>query len=127
VLEGVAFGLRDGLDLMVEAGVPRPESVRVSGGGSRSQLWLQIIADVLETRIDRVATEEGAAFGAGILALVGVGEFSTGVDATEALVRVEPSARPSEVSGSYRDLHTSFRALYPALRSTFHALSRQVS
>ena len=127
VLEGVAFGLRDGLDLMVEAGVPRPQSVRVSGGGSRSQLWLQIIADVLETRIDRVATEEGAAFGAGILALVGVGEFSSGVDATEALVRVEPSVRPSELSGSYRDLHTSYRALYPALRSTFHALSRQVS
>lgn len=127
VLEGVAFGLRDGLDLMVEAGVPRPQSVRVSGGGSRSQLWLQIIADVLEARIDRVATEEGAAFGAGILALVGVGEFSTGEDATEALVRVEPSARPSELSGSYRDFHTSYRALYPALRSTFHALSRQVS
>src|SRR5207248_3913974 len=66
VLEGVAFGLRDCLDLIAELG-ERPALGRVSGGGARSDLWLQIVASVLELPLERVAVDEGAAFGAAIL------------------------------------------------------------
>ena len=59
MLEGVAFGLRDGLDLMVAAGMPRPAQIRASGGGTRSPLWRQILADVLEAEIATVNTTEG--------------------------------------------------------------------
>ena len=64
VLEGVAFGLRDGLDLMIEAGTPAPDQIRASGGGTASPLWRQILADVLGAEIATVSTSEGAAYGA---------------------------------------------------------------
>ncbi len=66
VLEGVAFGLRDSLDLIYNLG-GQPKLGRVSGGGARSELWTQIIASVLELPLERVAVDEGAAFGAAIL------------------------------------------------------------
>ena len=78
VLEGVAFGLRDGLDLMTAAGMPAPAQIRASGGGTASALWRQILADVLEAEIATVSTTEGAAYGAGLLAAVGAGWFPSG-------------------------------------------------
>ena len=65
VLEGVAFGLRDGLDQMIAAGMPAPDQVRASGGGTASPLWRQILADVLRAEVATVSTTEGAAYGAG--------------------------------------------------------------
>jgi xylulokinase len=115
VLEGVAFGLRDGLDVMVEAGTSRPASIRASGGGIKSDLWRQILADVLEAEIQTVATEEGAAYGAGMLALVGVGAFDSVDSATAELVRVTPVAEPSGNGDVYRAAHERYRLLYPAL------------
>ena len=76
VLEGVAFGLRDGLDLMVDAGVPAPSEIRASGGGIASPVWRQILADVLDAEIATVRTTEGAAYGAAMLAAVGAGWFA---------------------------------------------------
>ena len=76
VLEGVAFGLRDGLDQMVAAGMPRPTQIRASGGGLASPTWRQILADVLDAQLVTPSTTEGAAFGAATLAAVGVGWFS---------------------------------------------------
>src|SRR4051794_25512320 len=92
VLEGVAFGLRDGLDLMIDAGVPAPSQIRASGGGTASALWRQILADVLGAEIATVSTTEGAAYGAGLLAAVGAGWFPTVDAATAALIRVTPTA-----------------------------------
>ena len=80
VLEGVAFGLRDGLDLMVAAGMAPPAQIRASGGGIASPLWRQILADVLGAEIATVTTTEGAAYGAALLASVGAGWFPS-VDA----------------------------------------------
>jgi xylulokinase len=118
VLEGVAFGLRDGLDLMVEAGVPRPTIVRASGGGVRSGLWRQILADVLEAEIALVGTEEGAAYGAALLAATGAGIFDT-VDDAAGVARVTPGAEPSAETGTYGAAHRRYRELYPALRPLF--------
>jgi xylulokinase len=122
VLEGVAFGLRDGLDLMVAAGVPKPSSIRASGGGTRSELWRQVLADVLEADIETVATEEGAAFGAGILASVGAGHFDDAAGAVASVVDARTAARPSADVATYFEAHARYHDLYPALRPTFHSM-----
>lgn len=120
VLEGVAFGLRDGLDLMVASGVPRPASIRASGGGTRSAVWRQILADVLCADIDTMATEEGAAYGAAILAAVGAGHHESAGAAADKMVRVEPGSRPGDDSEIYASIHGRYRELYPALKPLFH-------
>lgn len=123
VLEGVAFGLKDGLDLMVDAGVPPPESIRTSGGGTRSALWRQILADVLATGLETVSTEEGAAYGAALLALVGSGRLETVGAAVEATVQFTPAASPSADVETYQHIHGRYQGLYPALKATFHSMA----
>jgi xylulokinase len=120
VLEGVAFGLRDGLDLMVSAGMPAPAQVRASGGGIASPLWRQILADVLETELATVNTTEGAAFGAALLATVAAGWHDTVESATSALVRATPVASPGSEVARYREAHAAYGSLYPALKPLFH-------
>jgi xylulokinase len=115
VLEGVAFGLGDGLRLMAEAGVPMPDEFRVSGGGARSPLWLQIVADVLGVELATIESVEGAALGAGLLAGVGAGWWPTVERAVET-VEVVDRFRPGPEAEALADAHESFRALYPALR-----------
>jgi xylulokinase len=116
VLEGVAYGLRDSLDLIVELG-SEPALGRVSGGGARSDLWLSIVASVLELPLERVAVDEGAAFGAAILGGVAAGvwpDVHAGVAATvQPRDVIEPVPEWVEV---YREGRERFRALYPALR-----------
>ncbi|HEY8846137.1 MAG TPA: xylulokinase [Candidatus Limnocylindrales bacterium] len=121
VLEGVAFGLRDGLDLMIAAGMPVPTRIRASGGGTASPVWRQILADVLQAEIATVATTEGAAYGAGVLAAVGVGWHDTVQAATEAWIATTVVASPGPDAATYRERHAGYRALYPALRPTFRA------
>jgi xylulokinase len=122
VLEGVAFGLRDGLDLMVAAGVPAPAQIRASGGGTASPLWRQILADVLGAEIATVGTTEGAAYGAGMLAAVGAG-WSADVDSVAAAwVAATPVNAPGPDVTRYAELHALYRGLYPALAPTFHDL-----
>ena len=122
VLEGVAFGLRDGLDLMIEAGMPPPAQIRVSGGGTVSPLWRQILADVLGAEIATVNTSEGAAFGAGLLASVGAGWFPTVEAAAELLVTATPAATPGPDSAQYAQAHAIYRDLYPALAPSFRRM-----
>ena len=117
VLEGVAYGLRDSLDLIVALG-GTPALGRVSGGGARSDLWLAIVASVLELPLERVAVDEGAAFGAAILGSVAAGVWPDVHDAVAATVVpggvIEPVDEWVEV---YREGRERFRALYPALRA----------
>jgi xylulokinase len=120
VLEGVAFGLRDGLDLMIAAGMPQAGQIRASGGGLASETWRQILADVLQADLVTTSTTEGAAFGAAVLAAVGSGWFDDVATATEALVRTMPSASPGPASPAYADAHATYRELYPALAPVFH-------
>ena len=122
VLEGVAFGLRDGLDLMVAAGMPAPDQIRASGGGIASPLWRQILADVLDAEIATVHTTEGAAYGAGLLAAVGAGWFATVEAAADALVAATPVAGPGPDVARYAEAHAIYRGLYPALAPSFRRL-----
>lgn len=116
VLEGVAFGLRDSLDLVAELCGPAHIG-RVSGGGARSDLWLQIVASVLELPLERVVVDEGAAFGAAILGGVAAGVFSDVAAGVSATVRPGERIEPrGEWVGVYREQRQRYRALYPALR-----------
>ena len=122
MLEGVAFGLRDGLDQMIAAGMPAPSQVRASGGGTASPVWRQILADVLQADLATVSTSEGAAYGAGLLAAVGAGWFPTVEEATAALVTATVVASPGPDVARYAEAHDVYRGLYPALAETFHRL-----
>ena len=93
VLEGVAFGLRDSLELLAELGV-EPDAGRVSGGGARSELWLRIVASVLGLPLERTAVEEGSAFGAALLGGVAAGVFGSAEEAVAACVRVRETVDP---------------------------------
>jgi xylulokinase len=116
VLEGVAFGLRDSLDLIAELG-DFPQLGRISGGGARSDLWARILASVLELPLQRVAVDEGAAFGAAILGGVAAGAWPDVHAAVKATVRpkgerIEPDEEWVEI---YRTQRPKFQALYPAI------------
>ena len=116
VLEGVAFGLRDSLDLLRGLGVD-VSSARVSGGGARSELWLRICASVLGVPIERTVAEEGSAFGAALLGGVAGGVFDDVHDAVAATVRTGDVVGPDDAwSAAYEQLHARYTALYPALR-----------
>jgi xylulokinase len=116
VLEGVAYGLRDSLELLRALGVS-PERGRASGGGARSDLWLRICASVLGIPLERTVVEEGAAYGAALLGGVAGGVFADVHEAVAACVRVRDVVEPDpEWAGIYEDGYARFRALYPALR-----------
>jgi xylulokinase len=116
VLEGVAYGLRDSLELLRGLGVA-PETGRVSGGGARSSLWLEIVASVLGFPLERTAVEEGSAYGAALLAAVAAGTFADARDAVAACVRAGEAVEPNPAwAAAYEEGYARFRSLYPALR-----------
>jgi xylulokinase len=115
-LEGVAYGLRDSLELLRDLGV-RPEVGRVSGGGAASDLWLRIVASVLALPLERTETEAGAAFGAALLAGVRVGAFADAADAVARCVHVRDRIEPDpEWAAAYDHGYDRYRLLYPNLR-----------
>jgi xylulokinase len=116
VLEGVAYGLRDSLELLRSLGV-EPTVGRVSGGGARSELWLKIVASVLGIPLERTAVEEGAAYGAALLGGVAAGLFADAHEAVAACVRVRDTVAPDlEWQQVYDEGYRRFTSLYPALR-----------
>jgi xylulokinase len=117
VLEGVAFGLRDSLDLITDLG-DRPQTGRVSGGGARSDLWTQIVASTLELPLERVAVDEGAAFGAAILGGVAAGAWPDVHTAVRATVKPRQRVDPNpDWIAVYAEQRERYRDLYPALRA----------
>jgi xylulokinase len=112
VMEGVAFGLRDSLGLLREIGVAAQVG-RVSGGGARSDLWVRIVASALRLPIERMQLEEGAAYGAALLAGVHAEVFADLSDAVERCVRVRETIEPE---WDYEDAYARFRSLYPTLK-----------
>ena len=115
VLEGVAYGLRDSLELLRELGV-QVEVGRVSGGGARGRLWLEIVASVLGLPLELTAVEEGAAYGAALLGGVAAGVFEDVHEAVAACVRVRERIEPDDAwQHTYESRYARFRALYPAL------------
>ena len=116
-MEGVAYGLRDSLELLRELGV-EAQSARISGGGARSELWRRIVASVLDLPLESTESEEGSAFGAALLAGVRSGEFADIEEAVARCVRVRERIDPDpDWAVTYEAGYASYRALYPALRA----------
>lgn len=116
VLEGVAFALRDCLELARSCGIAVRAS-SVCGGGARSALWQKIIANVLNVELSTLKTEQGPAYGAAMLAMVACGEYADVASAAAAIVSKRPSVAPEKgLAAAYDERYKKFRALYPALK-----------
>lgn len=119
VLEGVAFGLRDSLEVARKIGAD-PGRTKICGGGAKSALWRKIIANVMNMKVDIIESEEGPGYGAAILAAVGCGVFPSVEAAAESLVKVTATEEPDEeLVKKYEEKYQKFRKLYPALRGKF--------
>ncbi len=120
VLEGVAFGLKDGFRLIQEAGLPAVTQIRASGGGTKGALWRQILASVLNSELVTVNTSEGAAFGAALLAGVGAGAWPDVITACKNTVRITGQTLPNtDEVAVYERSYAQFRELYPVLKPAF--------
>lgn len=120
VLEGVAFGLKDSFELMKSSGLGEIRQARVSGGGAKSPLWRQILADAFGCELVTVNTTEGAAYGAALLAAVGAGKYPSVEAACETAIQVTGSTLPdSKQASAYEQVYPLYRGLYPALKPTF--------
>jgi xylulokinase len=120
ILEGVAFSSRDTLTLFHEIGVPT-NSIRLSGGGARAPLWRQIQADVYGMAVELIEADEGAAYGAALLAGVGTGVWPSVEDACDTAVRVSRKIAPIEKNAALMEKqYAEYRKLYPALREIKH-------
>lgn len=120
VLEGVAFGLKDGFTLIKDAGLESIVQVRASGGGTKGALWRQVLASVLDSELVTVNTSEGAAFGAALLAGVGAGAWPDVVSACKATIRITGQTLPlPNEAETYQRAYSLYRDLYPALKPAF--------
>ena len=116
ILEGVAFSLRDTFEIFKEMNVP-VEEVRLGGGGARSKVWRQIQADIYGREVKTVEAEEGAAYGAGLLAGVAAGAWPSVDAACDAVVRIASTIEPDAESVNLLDRqYEKFRKIYPAMR-----------
>jgi xylulokinase len=119
VLEGVAFGLYDSLKILEELGVPIKQ-VRVIGGGAKSALWKQILADILSYQIQEINTNQGGALGAAILAAVGAKRYATVDEGGQAMIKVVSRINPiSENVEKYKKIYPLYVDLYADLKKWF--------
>ncbi len=126
VVEGVTFGMKDCLEIIVKMGISASK-VRASGGGAKSKLWRQIQADIYNLEVETVNVTEGAAFGAALLAGVGSGVYSTVEEACESTIKVSTSIKPNLKNIKlYEKYYQIYHSLYPALVDHFDQLSEVV-
>jgi len=119
LLEGVSYSQKDCLDVIEQMGVP-VESVRVSGGGARSPFWRQLLADVFAKKVVTLETQEGSAYGAALLGMVGTGVFASVEEACRAAIRETDSVKPRpHESQLYQRGHEVYRSLYPILKPVY--------
>ena len=119
VMEGVAFALRDCMEVAKRNGLSIPET-KICGGGGKSEVWRRIMANVLGIPVSVPAVEEGPAFGAAILAMVASGEYPTVSSATDALIQTRSTVLPDgELVAKYGERYRHFQKLYPALKGLF--------
>ncbi|HXN91147.1 MAG TPA: xylulokinase [Candidatus Sulfotelmatobacter sp.] len=125
VMEGVAFSLRDSLEIMAALGAA-PTEIRATGGGARSAFWRQILADVLGRPIARTTADEGPAYGAALLAGVAAGVFESVEEACAGItVRPEVEEPDAERARLYDEYYAMYRDAYPATVATMHNLGKK--
>lgn len=116
VLEGVAFAMRDSLEIAKSLGIDIKKTT-ICGGGAKSLLWRKIMANVLNLEVDIIESEEGPGYGGAILAAVGCGEYSSVEEAAKKLVKVVDTVKPDpELAAMYEERYKIFRQIYPGLK-----------
>ena len=124
IMEGVAFGLRDSLEILKKLDVSIG-NVRASGGGARSEVWRQIQADVFGLPLSTISVDQGPALGAALLAGVGVGIYGSVEEACSTVIKVQGTTSVLEENTVlYESLYHLYRQGYPTLQGTFAALSK---
>lgn len=119
VLEGVAFALRDSLEVAKALGI-KIERTKICGGGAKSPLWKKIIANVLNLKVDVIESEEGPALGGAMLAAVACGEYASVEEAAEKLVKIVDTVEPdAELVAKYEERYAQFKEIYPACKPLF--------
>ncbi len=119
VLEGVAFAIRDSVEVAKTLGITLTRS-KICGGGAKSPLWRKMFADILNIEIDTIASEQGPGLGGAMLAAVACGEYASVGEIAEKLVKVDKTIRPdAETAERYEAQYQKFRQIYPALKPLF--------
>lgn len=119
VFEGVAYGLRDSLEVARKLGI-KVEKTTICGGGAKSPLWRKIVANIMNVQVNTVEVEEGPAYGGAILAAVADGKFASVEDATAAIVKPKDTTDPDPVLvEKYQKGYEKFSSYYPALKGLF--------
>lgn len=122
VLEGVAFAIRDSFEVAKSLGI-KITRTKICGGGAKSMLWKQMIANVLNIKVDVIASEEGPALGGAMLAAVGCGEYVTVEEAAKKMVVVTQTIEPDpETAKRYEEAYWKFAKLYPGMKELFKEL-----
>ena len=125
VLEGVAFAIRDSVEVARSLGI-KINSSKICGGGAKSELWKKIMANVLNVQLQCVASEQGPGLGGAMLAMVACGAYATVADACRALVRVASTVEPDkELVDRYEKRYQQFRKIYPACKDLFAELIKE--
>ncbi|MCI8418347.1 MAG: xylulokinase [Lachnospiraceae bacterium] len=122
VLEGVAFALRDSFEVAKSLGISI-ERTKICGGGAKSPLWRQMIADILNIKVDIPKSEEGPAMGGAMLAAVACGEYKSVEEAAAKIVSVVDTVEPNpENAARYEKRYQKFRQIYPTVKELFQTL-----
>ena len=123
MLEGVAFAIRDSVEVARSLGIQISRS-NICGGGAKSPLWKKIMANVLNIELDSSESEQGPGMGGAMLAMVACGAYPTVKAACDAIVRVTSTVRPDpEIAARYEKRYSQFREIYPALKPVFRKLA----
>ena len=119
VLEGVVFGLRDSFEVAKSLGI-QIDRTKICGGGAKSPLWRQMVADILNIKVDIPESEEGPAMGGAMLAAVACGEYASVEEAAAKIVKVVDTVEPiPENAQRYEERYQQFRKIYPAVKALF--------
>ena len=122
VLEGVAFALRDSFEVAKSLGI-QIERTKICGGGAKSPLWRQMIADIFNIKVDIPESEEGPAMGGAMLAAVACGEYASVEEAAEKIVKIVDTVEPiPENAARYEKQYQKFRRIYPAVKELFDVI-----
>jgi xylulokinase len=122
ILEGVCYSQKDGLEIINSLGAA-PEVVRLSGGGGKSPFWHQLFSDIFNVRVATLETQEGSAYGAALLALVGTGQYTSVAEVCDVAVKEVSVKDPEPAAGEfYQQRYQLYRSLYPALKVVFKSI-----
>jgi xylulokinase len=122
VLEGVAFAIRDSVEIARSLGI-EVNSSKICGGGAKSPLWKKIIANVLGVKLESPACEQGPGMGGAMLAMVACGEYASVQAACDAIVKTASVLEPdAELTALYETQYQKFKAIYPALKAVYPVL-----